>query len=316
MGVLAESSQQLNRLIELASRSGHKLSKSILAPTAKISSLRLKDLTCVDVWVVCMENHGSVANEILLRLDAAKIPVMFDDAESYGRDLNDEVVKRFSKKIQSCLVDNGERGGNVASSLWVLAASTGGPEAIIDFLSTIPSQLNGAAFLYVQHINEEMLPSLVRSLKNKCKLDVCVVKDSVLLFENTIYVVSPAYKIEVGDMGGVLMTVEPWSGDYTPSANQVMAKVAKVYGRKAGAIVFSGMGDDGTACARLVRRSGSQIWAQSPQTCTIDSMPQCVIDTGCVDFIGSPQELAEKFIHEIVNDSDGGHFPKKTLSQS
>lgn len=301
LGVLAESSRQLKRLASLVQKSEHELVSTILTGSVPNGQLDVEQLARPDAWVACMEHHSEFAETIIHNLDLANIPVMFDDPESVRRGQEEDIKRRFSSKVEACLADNSMTNGTVAKSLWVLAASTGGPEAVVEFLSEIPRELNGIALLYVQHINKEMLPSLMRTLRNRCCLDVHLVERSGLAVENSLYVISPANKLEFSDRGALLLTNYPWAGDYAPSANQVMAKVAKHYGTAAGAIVFSGMGDDGAESARLMRHAGSQVWVQSPESCTIDSMPVTVLATGTVSFKGTPKELARHFLSEVVN---------------
>jgi len=301
LGVLAESSRQLKRLTKLIQHTEHELVSTILTSSPNDDELKISKLSKADAWVACMEHHSDLADEIIQNLDTANIPVMFDDPDASRRGQEAEAERRFSMKIEACMADNRLPEGKVAKKLWVLAASTGGPEAVVEFLGAIGQKLHGVAFVYVQHINEEMLPSLIRTLKNRSTLDIHLIGYSCLAVENSLYVVSPSNKLEISGRGALLLTNSAWSGDYTPSANQIMAKVSKHYGAAAGAIVFSGMGDDGSESARLMKRAGSHIWAQSPETCTIDSMPKSVIETGSVSFIGEPKALAERFLSEFVD---------------
>ena len=86
--------------------------------------------------------------------------------------------------------------------------------------------------------------------------------------------------------------------------DQVMIKVAHIYGENSGAIIFSGMGNDGTKGSQYMKHSGGQVWAQSPDSCMIDSMPTSALKTGCITVQGTPKELAKKFV-----DSHGGFKP-------
>lgn len=300
LGVLAESSRQLKRLTKLIQHTEHELVSAILTSSPNEHELDVSNLSKADAWVACMEDHSDLADEIIHNLDIANIPVMFDDPDASRRGQEAEAERRFSMKIEACMADNRLPEGNIAKKLWVLAASAGGPEAVVEFLGAIDQKLSGVAFVYVQHINEEMLPSLIRTLKNRSTLDIHIIAHSCLAVENSLYVVSPSNKLEISGRGALLLTDNAWSGDYTPSANQIMAKVSKHYGSAAGAIVFSGMGDDGSESARLMKRAGSHIWAQSPETCTVDSMPKSVIKTGSVSFVGEPKALAERFLREFV----------------
>ena len=302
LGVVAESASQLNVLRGLAVKLGHDVVAAVQAKKNGTQQLTPDELNEPSVWVLRMDRHGECIDDFLAQIDPHHVPLMFDDIGTLGLEITNDDLRRFEFKIQACLADHRRhQSSDRIKRLWILAASTGGPEAVAKFLRCLPSVTPGTAFLYVQHINDSMLPSLLKTVKNANKMNVSALTDSLLAIESTIYVVSPRFKLEISDLGGLLMTSSAWSGDYSPSANQVMAKVAKVYGVNSGVIIFSGMGDDGAASGRLMKRAGAKVWVQSPETCTIDSMPNCMIKTGCVDYVGSPEQLAEKFAAEILS---------------
>ena len=59
-----------------------------------------------------------------------------------------------------------------------------------------------------------------------------------------------------------------------------------------GAIIFSGMGEDGVqACGRM-RSKGMQVWTQSAESAACATMPQAVLHAGYSNREGSPEELA------------------------
>ena len=89
---------------------------------------------------------------------------------------------------------------------------------------------------------------------------------------------------------------EPWEGPYSPSIDQVMALIADHFGVQSGAILFSGMGNDGAISAAKLRQMGIEVWAQSAETCANSSQPDSARATGCVSFSGSPRELARKLV--------------------
>src|SRR5690606_41420396 len=55
----------------------------------------------------------------------------------------------------------------------------------------------------------------------------------------------------------------PWPGAYQPSIEAVLDEVITAFAPLCGAIIFSGMGEDGVqACGRM-RRQGMPVWTQS-----------------------------------------------------
>ena len=97
----------------------------------------------------------------------------------------------------------------------------------------------------------------------------------------------------------IVKTKDEWEGIYSPSINQVMRLVAEQYGKKSGAIIFSGMGDDSAAAAEYMDSVGGPIWAQTAETCANSSQPDSIRETGYVSYNGSPQQLAVKLMNTL-----------------
>jgi len=62
------------------------------------------------------------------------------------------------------------------------------------------------------------------------------------------------------------------------------------------AVIVSGYDGDGAAALCGIQEVGGITIAQKLATATQPDMPESAIDTGCIDFVLSPEEIA----HEIV----------------
>jgi chemosensory pili system protein ChpB (putative protein-glutamate methylesterase) len=295
IGLMAESPQQLHALGRIVREAGHHVVGALDA-TRRIPEA----LPDASAWLVRLDTHYDEALEILEMLDARAVPVIYDDTD-FGDALADfaERSRRIAGKLRQ-LAGRQEpaRVGKRAREVWVIAASAGGPGAVTDFLRALDKIPDEVALLYVQHIGSETSATLKRVIDNSSRWNVCSTDEFCVLEENTLYIVSPRSALELTGDGSIQPSGQPWQGPYSPSIDQVMAKVARRYGARSGAIIFSGMGDDGQHSCAFMKRLGGQIWAQEPATCAIDSMPQCAIDSSCVNFIGSPEALALKFTQE------------------
>lgn len=292
-GVLADSQAQLNDLVSLVEATGHRVA------IAKMASVRnlLAELPAVDAWVVRLNLQQDSALAIVEHLESSDCPVIYDDMECYGNLGGHDRAKRFATKLQLCTGVAKPEEGAKAQEVWVLAASTGGPEAVTRFLKALSPELEGVAFVYAQHINAEISLSLQKALLLSTQWSVVTCERSRVLREKSIYVVPPDNQVDIYDSGVIAPNSLAWLGPYRPSADQVMARLARYYGNRAGAIVFSGMGDDGSKSCSYMRRSGGMVWAQSPGTCAVDSMPVSAIATGEVSYQGSPENLARQFVY-------------------
>jgi two-component system chemotaxis response regulator CheB len=66
------------------------------------------------------------------------------------------------------------------------------------------------------------------------------------------------------------------------------------------AVIVSGYDGDGAAALRGIREAGGVVIAQKLDTAAQPDMPKSAIDSGCVDFILSPENIAEE-IARIAN---------------
>ena len=187
----------------------------------------------------------------------------------------------------------------------VLAASLGGPAAVKEFLDRMPAGLP-AAFVYAQHIDDKAANVLLRVLGRHSTLSMTEARDGATLRNGEIVIIPVDHEISFNDDGRLVFHTNPWPGPYGPSINQVILNVADYYRARTFVILFSGMGNDGAVAGPLVKLYGNVVWTQSSDSCVISSMPDAVAATGCVDFRGTPSQLAEKLIATIAAEEKGG----------
>lgn len=92
---------------------------------------------------------------------------------------------------------------------------------------------------------------------------------------------------------------EPWPGPYGPSIDQVMLNLAGHFHSACHTILFSGMGNDGAVAAPLLKAYGNRIWIQERSSCASSAMPDSVAGTGCTEFVGTPEELAQQLVRSV-----------------
>lgn len=191
-----------------------------------------------------------------------------------------------------------------AVSICVLGASIGGPEAVKKFLAALPGDLP-MAFLLAQHIGAGFDHRLAAQLDRVTGLTVRMATEGDLPQPGEVLVVPTGGRMELDENGRVACTDAPWSGPYNPTINDVMEAVARHYGSAGGAILFSGMGNDGAMGAVSIHDAGGYVWAQDDDSCVISSIPDSARRTGVVSFSGTPGELARRLLEsctqQVVN---------------
>jgi chemotaxis response regulator CheB len=190
-----------------------------------------------------------------------------------------------------------QHGVERAQRVWVLGASIGGPQAVKQFLNALPPHLP-VAFVLVQHIGANFVGLLAEQLNRDARFEVCCATEGQVLCHSQVVVVPVDQRLVVNRQGELELHPTGRS-TYSPSIDLAMQDIAERYGADAGAILFSGMGDDGVRGARESIKSGGVVWAQSADSCVISTMTDHVRHAGLVSVDGTPQELAERLVQRL-----------------
>jgi chemosensory pili system protein ChpB (putative protein-glutamate methylesterase) len=194
-------------------------------------------------------------------------------------------------------------------AVWVLGASVGGPQAVKRFLGTLPAELP-VALILVQHIGNPFISLLAEQLDRASPLSVVPAREGLLLRPHQVVVAPVQECLMVGPEGHLKLRTVVQRGRYRPSIDAVMTQVAERFKNRAGAIIFSGMGDDGTRGCRAVTAQGGVVWAQDAESCFISSMPDHARATGRVSYSGSPEILARRLGEHLGRTPEAAHSLK------
>jgi len=255
-----------------------------------------------DIWLVYVDtfsiSQATDASSFEHWLFDLSQPVIFGEGTTYSPAESGFVSwsRQLKVKLLSASTQLSQRNSlePLAKFVWVLAASTGGPEAVKEFLDGLPDNL-GVAFVYAQHIESGQHRALANTIARSSCYIGRMASHGDKMIANTVTVVPSHHQVELLEDGTLVTGEQPWRGEYRPSIDQVVATVANCFCEKSGVIFFSGMGNDGMTGARLMSRRGGQVWIQEPESCASDSMPYSIKQTDCVNKIGSPKELAQFF---------------------
>ncbi|ODS24556.1 hypothetical protein AB835_02945 [Candidatus Endobugula sertula] len=298
IGIVSETHVQQYYLKHVVEESGYQSECCLL-----VAEFSDKDkpmtLSSVDAWLIDVDIErldGYLLRHFEDWLSGIEAPIIFSEGNTYNaaeadfiswsRQLN---IKLLNLKGQLQLL---RRNKVKAANIWVLAASTGGPEVVKRFLDRVDKDLD-VGFIYVQHIDQMQYQVLSETVCRDSHYTGLIASHGEVVCSKTVMVIPADKLVELQSNGTMIVHQDrPWRGVYSPSIDQVVANVADVYGAASGVIFFTGMGDDGTAGCRLMSLRGGQVWVQSPSSCTVESMPKSVIDTGCAAKVDTPESLA------------------------
>lgn len=243
-------------------------------------------------------------------IETSEIPVLYNETEVRGRAR--AWMRRLAGKLTSLTVSAEQQAPLPDTTavagpetpldgpmVWVLGASFGGPEAVKRFLVSMPAVPN-AVFFLAQHIGDGFIELLASQLNRSTAFTVCAAADGLVLTPGHVYVapVNHVVSLEEGDV--IRLKPDSLRRSYRPSIDLLMQEVARHYRMRAGAVVFSGMGNDGTEGVQRIAESGGEVWVQSTDSCAISSMPDCAEKTGVVTRRGSPEELSTALVQYLA----------------
>ena len=99
-------------------------------------------------------------------------------------------------------------------------------------------------------------------------------------------------------VGGRFSVTPSASGPNRPG-DMLFTSLAEDRGDRAIGVVLSGGGSDGALGVQAIRKYGGATFAQYPGSARFPSMPISAIETGCVDAVLRPNEIA----HELIRRS-------------
>lgn len=173
-----------------------------------------------------------------------------------------------------------------------LGGSAGGLQAFTTFLEAVEAlgEPPGIAFIIVPHLSPDHESHIAELLQRTCRLPVSGVTQSTAIDADHVYVLMPGQTLFVRQGRMEPQPREP-GADHHP-VDDIFASLGAEFGPRAVAVVLSGTGSNGSAGLTAVRENGGLVLAQAPDTAEFGEMPRRAIDTGLVDSVLPPEEMA------------------------
>lgn len=189
-------------------------------------------------------------------------------------------------------------GGREPVACVVLAASTGGPAALLEVVPRLPGRLP-AALLVVQHMPARYTGALARELASRSPLAVREAAAGDRLESGVAYVAPGDHHLVVGPAGRIALEGARAADGHCPSADRAMASVARWTGARAVGVILTGMGRDGAEGARAIRQAGGIVLAQDEASSVVFGMAQAAAALGAVDRVLPLGELPAGIVQAV-----------------
>ncbi len=168
--------------------------------------------------------------------------------------------------------------------LVAIGTSTGGPVALQRVLTQLPGNFP-APIVLIQHMPAAFTKAFAERLDKLCKISVKEAEDGDLLRPGLALLAPGGKQMMVDGRGAVRILPGDERLNYRPCVDVTFGSAAKAFGDKVLAVVLTGMGADGREGARMLKQSGSQVWAQDEASCVIYGMPMAVVKANLSDAV-------------------------------
>ncbi len=174
-----------------------------------------------------------------------------------------------------------------SEKLIIIGASTGGTEAIREFLMQMPSDCPG--ILIAQHMPEGFTRSFARRLDSLCKISVNEAAGGERVLPGHAYI-APGHSHLLLARSGANYVTQLDQGElvnrHRPSVDVLFRSVAAAAGKNAVGVILTGMGKDGAAGMLEMKNAGAYNFAQDEASCVVFGMPREAIAIGGTHEVG------------------------------
>ena len=182
-----------------------------------------------------------------------------------------------------------------AYKLVAIGTSTGGPVALQRVLTQLPAHFP-APIVLIQHMPAAFTKAFAERLDKLCRITVKEAEDGDMLRPGLALLAPGGKQMMVDGRGAVKILPGDERLNYKPCVDITFGSAAKSYSDKVLAVVLTGMGADGREGARLLKQSGSQIWAQDEASCVIYGMPMAIVKAELADAVYSLDDIGRHLV--------------------
>jgi two-component system chemotaxis response regulator CheB len=174
-----------------------------------------------------------------------------------------------------------------------VGGSAGGMDAYIRLLQNLPADM-GVAIVIVNHIT--MLPTQLHEvLPRFTSMPVDLITERLLIEPNRVYIIPANRDLHV-DKGEFRLKPISKPRGWSDVITVFLRSLTNCWDGKLIAVIVSGYDGDGAVALRGIKEVGGITIAQKPDTASQPDMPESAIDSGCIDFILSPENIAKEIV--------------------
>ena len=174
-----------------------------------------------------------------------------------------------------------------------VGGSAGGLNAYTRLLQNLPDDM-GVALVIVNHLRT-VATQLHEILPHFTKMPVELITESLLIKPNHVFIIPSKRDLHVLDGKFRLKPISKPHG--WPDVITVFLKsLTQHWDGKLIAVIVSGYDGDGADALCGIKEAGGITIAQKLSTAKQPDMPENAIASGCIDYVLSPEDIAQKII--------------------
>ena len=186
--------------------------------------------------------------------------------------------------------------------LIAIACSTGGPQALHEFVPMLPGDLPYPVIL-TQHMPPGFTASLATRLNTLSAISVKEAEEGDELKAGWVYIAPGGKHLEITEKGSRLvchLSDEPPVGNLKPCADIMYRSLASIGFEEIICVVLTGMGADGTAGIKFIKQYHNiYTISQNEETCVVYGMPKSVAQAGLSDEVVPLKEVAKSITRKL-----------------
>ena len=184
-------------------------------------------------------------------------------------------------------------GSNLDESFTVvcIGGSAGGLDAYVRLLKSLPCDM-GVAFVIVNHVRT-LATRLHEILPKYTAMPVILITEQLVIRPDHVFIIPEQRDLHVLDGKFRLEPISKPRG-WPDVITVFLRSLTRNWKGKLIAVIVSGYDGDGAAALCGIREAGGVVIAQRLDTAAQPDMPESAIESGCVDFILSPEHIAEE----------------------
>jgi len=200
-------------------------------------------------------------------------------------------ARRAEPPAPSPQVDRIPVGRDAQVEIVAIGASTGGPVVVQRILSLL-SESFPVPIVIVQHMAAGFVQGFVEWLGETTGYRVRVACQGEPLEPGRAHVAPDGFHMGVTKRGRLLLAAEAPENGLRPSVSYLFRSVADVYGKRAAAVLLTGMGKDGAEELKRLKDGGAITFAQDEASSVVFGMPGEAIRLGGASYVLSPDGVA------------------------